>query len=393
MPFDHDKSAGFFQPGHCQLSDLETLCQQSISLADLNYASDVQKNIPLYDARALSLVLADAEQRQELLSEWAWIFRASAGVIAIKGAVADTTALDEATTVFDAIIAEEKAGSGGGGDHFAKAGANDRVWNSLQKLCLRAPQVFARCFASPSIAAACEAWLGPRYQMTAQVNLVRPGGSAQEAHRDYHLGFQKAEEAARFPIHAHELSAALTLQGAVAHSDMPLESGPTKLLPFSQAYDAGYLAFRQPEFRDYFESNYVQLELNKGDAVFFNPALFHAAGANSSQDVQRLANLLQVSSAFGRPTEAVDRCAMSKALYPALQALLAKGALDEAQLRAAVAACAEGYAFPTNLDTDPPVGGLAPENQQALFLRALEQGMSPAAFDAAIDEQARRKRA
>ena len=26
--------------------------------------------------------------------------------------------------------------------------------------------------------------------MTAQINLVHPGGSAQQAHRDYHLGFQ-----------------------------------------------------------------------------------------------------------------------------------------------------------------------------------------------------------
>ena len=39
----------------------------------------------------------------------------------------------------------------------------------------------------------CEAWLGPNYQMTAQVNLVHPGGDFQQAHRDYHLGFQTAE--------------------------------------------------------------------------------------------------------------------------------------------------------------------------------------------------------
>lgn len=30
-----------------------------------------------------------------------------------------------------------------------------------------------------------EAWLGPGYQLTAQVNVVRPGGKAQEPHRDY----------------------------------------------------------------------------------------------------------------------------------------------------------------------------------------------------------------
>ena len=39
----------------------------------------------------------------------------------------------------------------------------------------------------------------------------------------------------------------------------------------------------------------VQLALGIGDAVFFNPALFHAAGTNRTTDVDRMANLLQVS--------------------------------------------------------------------------------------------------
>ena len=81
---------------------------------------------------------------------------------------------------------------------------------------------------------------------------------------------------------------------------MPIESGPTKLLPFSQLYRHGYLAFTMPEFRDFFEENFVQVPLKKGDVLFFNPALYHAGGANVSADIQRMANLLQVSSAYGR---------------------------------------------------------------------------------------------
>ena len=54
----------------------------------------------------------------------------------------------------------------------------------------------------------------------------------------------------------------------------------------------------------------LQLPLPKGDAVFFKPALFHAAGHNRSPDIRRMANLPQVSSPYG--------CAMSAALYPAL---------------------------------------------------------------------------
>ena len=47
----------------------------------------------------------------------------------------------------------------------------------------------------------------------------------------------------------------------------------------------------------------------------------------------------------------------------------------------AVAATAEGYSFPANLDNDPPKGGLAPETQQALFMRALESGMDMIEFE------------
>jgi ectoine hydroxylase-related dioxygenase (phytanoyl-CoA dioxygenase family) len=224
--------------------------------------------------------------------------------------------------------------------------------------------------------------------MTAQINLVRPGGQAQQAHRDYHLGFQTAEVAARFPAHIHALSATMTLQGAVAHCDMPIESGPTQLLPFSQLFPEGYMAYRRADFRDFFAQHAVQLPLSKGDAVFFNPALFHAAGENRSPDIHRMANLLQVSSAFGRAMENVDRLGMCKVLYPALQAARDLGA-DE--IAAAIAAAAEGYSFPTNLDTDPPVGGLAPETQVALMQRALAEGMSASALSEALDAQAARR--
>jgi len=47
--------------------------------------------------------------------------------------------------------------------------------------------------------------------------------------------------------------------------------------------------------------------LSKGDGIFFNPALLHAAGHNRSADIRRMANLLQVSSAIGRCMETVDR--------------------------------------------------------------------------------------
>jgi ectoine hydroxylase-related dioxygenase (phytanoyl-CoA dioxygenase family) len=172
---------------------------------------------------------------------------------------------------------------------------------------------------------------------------------------------------------------------------MPLESGPTLYLPFSQGYLPGYLAASRPEFRAYFEAHKIQLPLTAGDGVFFNPALFHAAGTNRSATIKRIANLLQVSSAYGRAMESVDRLKMSLSLYPALQKLLADGAITAGAADNAIAASAEGYAFPTNLDRDPPVGGIAPESQQALMRQALAENWTLEAFTEAAEAQAWRK--
>jgi len=380
---------GYFGAKSCDIDEFKALVCQMLEPSSVPSADDVQKNIPIYDMTRLRPLLEDAETRRSIMSEWTYVMLKSAGAIVLKGAYEDTTVLDEATAIYEQIIAEEKRKSGGGSDHFAAAGSNDRVWNALQKLCEANPEVFLRYFANTCVAAASEAWLGPNYQMTAQVNLVHPGGAAQQAHRDYHLGFQTADIAAQYPAHVHDLSPVLTLQGAIAHCDMPIESGPTQLLPFSQAYRPGYAAWRLDAFREVFNDRFVQLALEKGDALFFNPAIFHAAGANSSDNIHRFANLLQVSSAFGRALEAIDRRKMCKLLYP--HALATK--LSASELNAAIASAAEGYSFPTNLDSDPPVGGLAPETQQAFFARALTEKIVPAEFNETLDAMAAKQQA
>lgn len=384
---------GYFEADACSLSEFKELIDRTQSRAQVPNAADIQKNVPIYDMSVLRPLLENEDTRRDILIEWARVFMSGSGAVVLKRAYADTRVIDEATKIYEAVIADEKLKSSGGADHFAAKGANDRVWNSLQKLCERDPALFLRYFANTSIAAACEAWLGPNYQMTAQVNLVHPGGEAQRAHRDYHLGFQTPEACAQYPAHVHDLSPTLTLQGAIAHVDMPVESGPTKLLPFSQIYRAGYAAWRRDDFRDLFEERYIQLPLAKGDALFFNPALFHAAGANTSTDIHRMANLMQISSAFGRALEAIDRKKMCKATYPhALQAQ-ESGSLSPSDLNAAIACTAEGYPFSTNLDTDPPIGGLAPESQQAYYHRALAEKLGASEFNNHLDLISEKQRA
>lgn len=370
------------------LEEFKAQVSQTTNPADWPLAADVQKNVLIYDGDAIRRAAADPQARREMMAEWCGAFTHGPGIVVLKNAFDQLDALDAATAMFERLIEQERAASGGGGDHFAKAGANDRVWNALEKHCLADPAGFADYYGNVALQMVSEAWLGAGYQVTAQVNRVNPGGAAQTAHRDYHLGFMPVERMELFPAHVHALSPALTLQGAVAHVDMPVEAGPTLYLPYSQQFFEGYLAFGRPEFQDYFAENHVQLPLEKGDAAFFNPALMHGSGNNVTSDIKRLANLLQVSSAFGRAMEFVDRTAMCKALYPVLAG---KHGLSDAQVTAAIAASAEGYPFPTNLDRDPPVGGLAPQTQAEMMAEALATGMGAEAFNTAIEAQAGRR--
>jgi hypothetical protein len=81
---------------------------------------------------------------------------------------------------------------------------------------------------------------------------------------------------------------------------------------------------------------------------------------------------------------------MVHAVYPALLAMKAAGRSDRA-LANTVNATAEGYAFPTNLDRDQPIGSLAPPSQVDTVLAALADGMSPTALHLALGEQNERR--
>lgn len=357
---------------------------------DAPNAVTIESDIPVYRSHELRELFGAAEGRRQALAELGRILFQGAGTFVIQNAYEDMGVLDAASEIFNQIIEREKR-SGSGGDHFAKAGANDRIWNSMQKLCEADPATFISYYGNDMVALGCEAWLGPNYKMASQVNLVRPCGEAQDAHRDYHLGFLPSEQAAKYPPHLHHMSAALTLQAAIAHCDMPIESGPTKLLPFSQRYGAGYVAYTRTDFRDVFEERCVQIALNKGDLLFFNPALYHAAGANRTTDIARMANLLQVSSAFGQPMETIDRTGMCKRIYPVLKVAKEEGKLSAPELENAVTCAADGYAFPTSLDNDPPTGGLAPQTQKALTLQALGESWEVDRYNKALLDQERRR--
>lgn len=383
----------YLQESDCRLEDFVALINDTLTTEEVPFASEVVSHVPVYLMPELQDTLNNPGERKRLLSEWAHVMLNRSGVVVLRKTFEDTRIIDKATERYLSLIDQEKAQSGDKADHFAAKGSNDRLWNSLQKLAKTDPATFIDYHANPTIDAVCESWLGPGYQVTAQINLVHPGGKAQQPHRDYHMGFQTAETCEQYPMHVHSLSPVLTLQGAIAHCDMPVDSGVTQLLPFSQRYQPGYLAYRLAAFKECFQENYVQIALEKGDAVFFNPALFHAAGDNKTQNIKRLANLLQISSAYGRSLENIDRESMCNWVYPELKKRHDEGTLSEAQQHALIAATAEGYSFPTSMDTDPPVGGLAPETQHQVVARCLKDGASVARLSEELQALSLKQRA
>jgi ectoine hydroxylase-related dioxygenase (phytanoyl-CoA dioxygenase family) len=383
---------GWLSAESCRLEDFIRVVSDSTELSEYPFADEVNQEVLIYRSDSLRPVIETTDGRAQVQAELARALMDGPGIVVFKRAYPDVGVVERATAVFRELIEAQRSLGVTSGDHFAKPGANDRVWNALEKLALHDPETFVDYYSNDILNLISVAWLGPGYQVTSQVNVVNPGGTAQTAHRDYHLGFMSQAQASRFPAHIHLLSPALTLQGAVAHSDMPVETGPTLYLPHSQKYEPGYLAFHRKEFSDYFEANYVQLPLETGDAAFFNPALFHGAGHNRSADVKRTANLLQVSSAFGRAMESVDRDAMLRALFPALRERRRAGASGRS-VHNVIAAAAEGYAFPTNLDMDQPVDGLAPETQAELAWRGVDGQWSDETFGRELSDHATRRAA
>ena len=359
----------FFSDSDVDPADLRRLIESATTdPAQFPLATSAQSGILLYDARAL----LDAETGAAR-AELARALLHGPGIFVVRAAF-DRRLVRRISGAFQRILDEEAKAGGSSGDHFGKAGENSRAWSTLEKLARGWPELFVAYYSNEPLALACAAWLGPNYQVTSQLNVVRPGSAAQQPHRDYHLGFGEAAWAADYPAHAHAaISPSLTLQALIAHSDMPIESGPTCFLPHSHKYAQGYLATHRPDVQAYFEANAVQLSLGAGDLVCFNPAVIHAAGANRTQGLQRMANLLQVSSAFGRPMEVIDTARLTLAIYPAILDAARNPSWTAQHTANVIAAVAEGYPFPAMLDAAPPTSAEGRETEATLLATAIEQ--------------------
>ncbi|MBT3456513.1 MAG: phytanoyl-CoA dioxygenase [Thiotrichales bacterium] len=337
----------YFSESDIDYDDLTKICSQTTLQEDYPLSDSVSNNVVIYDAKHFKSFVGNVEKERRLKTELHQVLEGGPGVFVIRN-LYQHDAIDQSNAIFEKIVETE---SGTSNDHFA-SGTNTRIWNCFQKVALESADAFINYYSNDLVKLIAESWCGPNSQMTAQVNIVRPGGEMQKPHRDYHLGFQENEVVEKFPVTVHRLSNYLTLQGGVAHTDMPVESGPTVVLPFSHQYDLGYLTWRDSEFSDFFNQHSVQNSMNKGDGIFFNPALFHAAGANKTSDFHRIGNLLQISSAFGKTMEHIDYIKIITHIYPALLKHIKNKTLSERLIENVLICATDGYAFPTNLDYD-----------------------------------------
>jgi hypothetical protein len=106
----------------------------------------------------------------------------------------------------------------------------------------------------------------------------------------------------------------------------------------------------------------------------------HAAGENVSTDVQRMGNLFQISSAFGKAMESVDQQRMQLACYHHLQA----AGLNPEELSAVATALSDSYPFSSNMDRDPPAASLRPISGRDLLMQALAEQWSLEEFANAL---------
>ncbi|KAJ9418487.1 hypothetical protein QL093DRAFT_2102499 [Fusarium oxysporum] len=338
------------------LDAFKKLCSQKVTKQDYPLAADIKENVPVYNLSNFSTLTEN--QKSALQGEWYKILLYGPGVFVTAGLYTNLDVINKSTAAFNNIIKRESQGTKTTGDHFASAGKNDRIWNSFSKHGLQDPDSFFNYFRIPTSTSSSLHGL-----VQGIASLLKSTTSGLEGSLKYPRAMQVASQC-------------LTLQGAIAHVDVPLESGPTRLLPFSQAFAPGYMAYHLPEFNEFFLDNYISLQLKKGDGLWFNPALFHAAGENKSVDINRLVNLVQISSAFGKPMETIDALPLVESTWDVLTAAYREqGLSDEVQMF--IAAIGEGYPFPTNLDNNPPRNeNMAPDSEQDIIRVALVNGKS-----------------
>ena len=113
-----------------QLSELKTHVEITTRLSDYEFASSVEQNSLVYDCKKLMPLISNRNDRRAVMAELGRALLSGPGVVAFKGMYPETSVVDRVSQVFWQIIDEQLARGEAKGDHYAKPGSNDRVWNA-----------------------------------------------------------------------------------------------------------------------------------------------------------------------------------------------------------------------------------------------------------------------
>lgn len=349
----------------CSLNDLKAVIQKGARDSSATiHANTVDNKIPVYDCGYLRSKIGADDYRSEVMAEWSDTLSNGPGIIVLRGCFADPHVMNRARITFETLFGKPN---------------NARIWNALDVLSSRDPALFVRYYANVLIAVLCESWVGPNYQVASQIDLIPANSDGQERpRRATHPGLQHSEEASYYPAPMHHAAQSLMLEGIIAHDDID-DMGPLRFLPFSQSYQHGYVAINLPDFQEFFTQNAISLPLKKGDAVFFNPAVYHSNAANETADNLQF-NHLQISSAFSRTMEKVNRIGLCEKIYPSLLSAWQRRDISREEVVAAATVCADGYPFQRNLWQTSNIGPKKPKSQLELLLNGLERGLKRESF-------------
>jgi hypothetical protein len=129
------------------LSSTDKVGSQTTEKSTYPLSSTISANIPIYDTSTLIFA-----ERDEAMNELYHCLLHGPGVFVARELIPNSEhgVIDSAEKAFAEIIEKERE-AGQKGDHFAPAGANDRIWNSFQKLAEANPEGFVRYFANEAM--------------------------------------------------------------------------------------------------------------------------------------------------------------------------------------------------------------------------------------------------
>ena len=219
----------------CRLDDLLAVLADGTHLDRYPHADRAVQGVLVYDSAAIAAVMGDPARRRELQAELADALANGPGVVVFAGRVRGR----RGRRCGDRRVrrhhrraacrrAARRATTSASPAPTTGSGTPSRSSRSARPTCSSAttPTTSSRWRR--------QAWLGPGYQITSQVNVVNPGGLAQARTATTTSASSRTRSPPSSRRTCTPVSPVLTLQGAVAHSDMPVESGPT-LLPAALA--------------------------------------------------------------------------------------------------------------------------------------------------------------